>query len=85
MLCCVPVSLFAKWIAKPWPAGAVRDVWVKATFSAVSSSVGPPAAPEAAAPEAAGDPDAPAEPLGVALLKASCQQSGKGVASGAGL
>src|SRR5437667_10407098 len=81
MLCDVPASLLVNWITKPWPAGAVSSVCRKATPWAVSLRVVPPD-DAAAVAEADGDTEADGELL---LLKASCQQSGNGVASAAGL
>src|SRR5437879_2393526 len=83
MLCDVPASLLVNWITKPWPAGALRSVCWKAIPSAVSVSVAPPVEAEAdPAADADGDPEAEGEVL---VLNASCQQSGNGVASAAGL
>src|SRR5438477_1982721 len=76
MLCGVPASALSKAIVNAWPAGALSVVGSNAMFSALIVTTGPlgdAAAPDADAPGTADD------------LKASLQQSGKGVLFGAGL
>src|SRR3954452_12951865 len=85
-LCGVPASWLSKWTVNADPAGAVTLGVVNAMPDAVMSTTLPPAdADGTAEPDGArlAEPDGAALPDGAA--NSSFQQSGKGVASGAGL